>query len=113
MVPSRSVIETRRPPPVLAPSATISRPRLSKIMPLARPLGSRKTVVLPVFGSKRRIRLPMSENRIEPSSSIAPPSVNAPSPKTFSSFAPGATTLAGLPPSPGLLEPDQGRRDQP
>ncbi len=42
-------------------------PRASKIKPLARPLGSRKTVVLLVFGSKRKIRLPMSENRIEPS----------------------------------------------
>ena len=39
------VIETRRPPPVLAPSATISRPSRSKIRPLARPLGSRNTVV--------------------------------------------------------------------
>src|SRR5437016_4082066 len=34
----------------------------------------------------------MSENRIEPSAASAPPSVNSPSPKTFSSFAPGATT---------------------
>ena len=33
------------------------------------------------------IRLPMSENRIEPSWSSAPPSVNDPSPQTFSSFA--------------------------
>ena len=41
------------------------------------------------------IRLPMSENRIEPSASSAPPSVNEPSPQSFSSFAPGATTLRG------------------
>ena len=34
----------------------------------------------------------MSENRIVPSWSSAPPSVNEPSPQTFSSFAPGART---------------------
>ncbi len=43
-VPSFSVMLMRRPPPVFAPSAAISRPRASKTSPLARPLGSRKTV---------------------------------------------------------------------
>jgi hypothetical protein len=38
------------------------------------------------------IRSPMSEKRIDPSSAIAPPSVNDPSLQSFSSFAPGATT---------------------
>ncbi len=42
------------------------------------------------------IRLPMSENRIVPSWSIAPPSVNEPSPQTFSSFAAGSTTLGRI-----------------
>jgi hypothetical protein len=91
-VPSRSVMETRRPPPVFAPSAAIKRPCASKIRPLARPLGARKTVTDPVTGSYRMIRSPMSENTIAPSPSRAPPSVKLPSPQSFSSTAPGATT---------------------
>ena len=108
--------------------------RDSAACPLARPLrrprgcpadriSSRSTFrsaretpsVLPVLGSKRRMRLPMSENRIAPSAAGAGPSVNSPSFHSSSTLAPAGTILscavglkfAGRPPQRAAVQRDR------
>ena len=72
----RSVRTTRRRPcgPNSAPSQLISRPCASKVLPLVRPLSSRKTESSPP-GASRWIRLPMMSLKYRtPSASNAGPS---------------------------------------